>query len=364
VIQVYDFNMERFVGNDWKLVSTRSARLEEWHDEMHDLQVLLTCFEDGREIWATQFEIVELHPESNKILRRTKFNGSYCVDPEKVTSVFLDEDGSYLVFCAMNDGTPTIWRLSLSSTLELVLLRRFPNWRSWSCKMSSDGAWLAGIKPVFGKDTCVRCKVDRSAKRQGTSGKVEICEMAPGESIFSVHGVETSGSVVFSGGVISLDSPNCLKDAWNLDCRYSHWYWGIDGKMTELRSKNYGIYSVGPETYNVSTTCHNTFRFANWRGGNQRVISRGGWIFRHKLFTSEGLELLKLSTLPHDDALLAICPTQILRYVRWNDKKTRISVVWEEGVYPKRPIFHRTELRVVSASDSLINACTSKLGSE
>jgi hypothetical protein len=363
--------MERFVGNDWKLVSTRSARLEEWHDEMRDIQFLLTCFEDGREIWATYFEVVELHPKNNKVLRRAKMYGLYCVDSKKVTPVFSNADGCYLIFCARSpNGTPTVWRLNLDSNLKLELLGQYPNWTGFS--MSSDGSWVAGIKNVNGRGTCVRSEVDHRVTKQRHPRKIEMC-VRPNKTVLEVHGVETSGSVVFSSGLISSqDSRNVLTEA-------GIWYWGIDGRMIDVQSETpslgwtvpRGIHSVGLQTYHISFTdsssiirsIDDNFQFRAGHDGKERIVPASWWIIRSGLFTSEVMELLELSTLPHHDALLAICPTQTMRDVRWNDTKTRISVIWKESVYPKRPTFHRTELRVVSASDSLINACAAKLAS-
>jgi hypothetical protein len=334
----------RFVGNDWKLVATRPKWLvgdERKHSQ--NLQVFLTAFEDGREIWSAGSSIVELGPNDNKILRLAKLDeiGRYLVLSSTVSPVLADQDGNYLVFCAIEFAvvhTPTIWQLNFDQGLELLCLGRLENWNN--CEMSTDGGWIAGEMVVDGRLTCVRCRVKDPA-RQNSLAKVEICPHSE-VSYSMIDVVDTLGGVWFYSG--------------NFD---KLWYWGIDGQMVSSLpvERDSFVHAPGLKIYDLHET-DDSWRFVDRLDGIERIVPGDWWILKFWLFTSEVVELLELSTLPHTAALLSICPTEYPICVRWNDKKSRASMIWEEG-----PSIFRTELHVVRAADSLLHACAAKLAS-
>jgi hypothetical protein len=313
--------------------------------------VLLTFFEDGREIWATESEVVELGSRDDKVLRRARFlDGEELLNCRvckwEVTDVLSDDQGRYLVFRALSDyPETTFWRLDLESEFKLRVLARLLDREN--CLMSFDGAWIAGIKtPHRDWPVCEKQPLDHSNRitRDTNAAYKQIHET---DAV--VVGVDVSGGVWMALGESS-----------------DYWYWeGGESELKRFESDGALLYSVGPKEY--------LFQFGRgWRFREikdrvispERIVPPIWWSFNHRLHRREVLELLEISTLPHQARLDAICPSETISCVRWSACKTRVSIVWKgpkAGSWDAAQPHKRTELRVHRATDSLIHACAAKM---
>jgi hypothetical protein len=223
--------------------------------------------------------------------------------------------------------------LNPEPNFELMVLGRFAWWRG--CDTSRDCRWIAGVKRVNCRERLVRCKVDHAVPTN-VKTQAETCSLPDnGVPMPNTVRVESCGEVWFF-----------------LDGSDEHYGWLRDNRVVK-----------DPPDDCVSPGCEFDKLWINydtWRFRRKRIqpTALGDWFLRFFFFTREVLELLALSTLPHRAALLALCPTQHLECVRWNDTRTRILAFWSDS-----KCFYRTELRVVGATSSLVHACSAKLAS-
>jgi hypothetical protein len=361
----------RFVEADWRLVSERLARLDdEPEDEDHRLQIFLTSYEDGREIWTTRREVVELRPGSNKVARRfslatTPLESVSWDDLEvSVPTPLCDETGSYIVLRGTRENLTSLWRFDLRPDLELRALGSI--WRTRQCAVSVDGNWIAGIHQLGSPPEYWRCRLD--CRRRNDAIRFETSELCPlmnfgePEQTFAVRvfGIDESGCVWFG----------------QYSSRTAYGRWPSGSSPIEFVPSFADPIFADPifdvHSNSVFRLCPGQFGQAEIhslvdKSTGFRTVFPVDWpvdYWNERPF-SNVYSLLKMSTRPHRDALRSFMRQKFAHgcVLRWNENRSRIGIAWNEwgDVTGKNKLFRRVELRVGNESDSLLNACAARI---
>lgn len=349
--------MTQFVETNWILASCRSGHLKDPpFGKSADYPIkdrlirFVVAHDDGREIWATETEVVELSANDNRVIRRAAFVVDEIVHDIRVYEISecrADEEGQYFILGASDVFGFSCWRFNWNPNFDVRFLGNFPGMHAW--QMSTDGVWFVGLV----NELLVRGRIDhRLIKGKSLLESSEQClsECARDESIARfANCIDVTGRVFFS--------------QFNLITQHHGVYcWESDGRaFLTPYSRKYHFVSDGAEVFGCRTYSSDLTLVRPYHSGKEK--------FPGKLICTDSYvaqrALLRISAEDHKDALESLLSNSGSIYsitrIYWNVARTRVSVVratWNSGEYPK---IRRAELRVIGERDSLVHRCAAFL---
>lgn len=350
----------RFVDNNWKLVSSHILTKDPWDELQEELRTFVIAHDDSREIWASDLRLLELNGVTGEVLRQLPFlvqNAPQKMYIRVISKCFTDAAGEYVVlYCVGRLGVTHLWRFDCFPEMNLRLIAS--NAGITRCKLSPNACWIAGMCSRYGQDYYARWNIDhRVFGAQMTPMELRYFGQSDGQRVLNIN----------DSGAALLEYTNF--DDGTLDVHL----WNPDGSLATV-TKEKGLLaetyeSFGETSFHILESSGNatTIQPLGYHGASQKIE----WPSHlPQLYGSSSsvfdtyLSLLQISSKSHLKSFLDLRGRGLLD-LRWNVGRKSFSAVWyEQSSSWKSITYLRTELRVVAEEDSLVCLCAAKLARE